>query len=393
MPEWGLLLLLLAAIAIGYALGRIDRERKRRKQAENLSQEYFVGLNFLLNDQPDEAIETFIRALDITSDSAETFETRITLGRLYGRRGETERAIQVHQGLLAKPSLSYQQSLRVQLELARDYLSAGLLDRAEALLRDISKAENNIRFDALALLLDIYQQEKEWQRAIDVARRLLGKGEAYYRNRMAHFYCELAQQSLDRREYHDARDKLREALDTDRDSVRASLLMGGMEYDQANYRAANKSLQRIAQQDPEFVSESIPLLVKVDRKLGRFQSINGYLTRCLKEHPSTAVMLALAEGIHRSQGNDRAGRFIINQLVRRPSLKGLYGLIDLHLEQLEGSSRENLSLLANLVARVIASKPVYRCGQCGFSGKELHWQCPSCKEWGTVKPIRGIEGQ
>ncbi|RRJ84232.1 lipopolysaccharide assembly protein LapB [Aestuariirhabdus litorea] len=393
MPEWGLLLLLFAAIAIGYALGRIDRERKRRKKAENLSQEYFVGLNYLLNDQPDEAIETFIRALDITSESAETFETRITLGRLYGRRGEIERAIQVHQGLLAKPSLSYQQSLRVQLELARDYLSAGLLDRAEALLRDIAKAENSIRYDALKLLLDVYQQEKEWQRAIDVARQLLSRDEGYYRNRMTHFFCELAELSLQRREYHDARERLQQALQADRNSVRASLLMGAMEYEQANYRAANKALQRIAQQDPEFVSESVPLLVKVDRKLGRFQSISGYLNRCLKEHPSTAVMLAIAEGIHRSSGSNRASRFIVNQLVRRPSLKGLYGLIDLHLEQLEGSSRENLGLLANLVSRVIDSKPVYRCGQCGFSGKELHWQCPSCKEWGAVKPIRGIEGQ
>ncbi|MCL6417011.1 lipopolysaccharide assembly protein LapB [Aestuariirhabdus sp. Z084] len=393
MPEWGLLLLLVAAIAIGYVLGRIDRAKVRRKKSENLSQEYFVGLNYLLNDQPDEAIETFIGALDVTSESAESFETRITVGRLYGRRGEVDRAIQVHQGLLAKPSLSYKQSLRVQLELARDYLFAGLLDRAEALLRDISRAENEIKFDALRLLLEVYQQEKEWQRAIDIAQQLLSRDDNYYRNLVSHFYCELAQQALDRKEFHEAREKLRQALSIDSDSVRASLLMGSMEYEQANYRAANKSLQRVSQQDPDFVSETIPLLVMVDQKLGRFQSISGYLTRCLKEHPSTAVMMAMAESIRRDSGDERASRFIVNQLVRRPSLKGLHGLIELHMEQLEGSSRENLTLLSNLVSRVIDTKPVYRCGSCGFGGKELYWQCPSCKEWGSVKPIRGIEGQ
>ncbi len=393
MPEWVLLLLLVAAIAIGYTLGRIERGKKRNKIAGDLSQNYFLGLNYLLNDQTDEAIDTFVRSLDVTSDSVETFETRITLGRLYGRRGDVERAIQVHQGLLAKPSLEYKQSLRVQLELARDYLSAGLLDRAEALLRDVSRSESEIKYEALELLLDVYQQEKEWPKAIEVAEQLLPGNEASCRTKLAHYSCELAQRSLERREYHDAREFLKQALNYDRNSVRASLMLGAIEFDKEHYKAASKTLQRVFQQDLAFISETIPLLVKVGSRLGRFHSIDGYLNKCLKEQPSTAVMLALAENIRRSDGDERANRFIVQQLVRRPSLKGLYGLIEMHLEQLEGSSKENLELLSNLVSRVIRSKPVYRCIQCGFSGKELYWQCPSCKEWGCVKPIRGIEGQ
>ncbi|MBU2704625.1 lipopolysaccharide assembly protein LapB [Zooshikella marina] len=393
MSESLLFGMVLTAIAVGYVLGRWDRKKRQQRVKDRLSKEYFIGLNYLLNEQTDEAIDIFIKALEINPDSHEAFETCIALGRLFCRRGEVQRAIQIHQSLLARPSLNRKQSLQVQLELARDYLSAGVLDRAESLFLEVVKSGHDLKYTALQALVEIYQQEKEWEEAINIADQLVSYDGQRYITLLAHFCCEQAELCIRRQDYSAAKQAIKRAMKYDKCCARAYLILGRLEFEQENYKEAIKVLQQIFHQDPDFISESVPLLIECDQKAKTLFGINGYLSKCLKEYPSISVVLALAQTIREKEGDKAAGKFIAEQLVQRPSLRGLNALIDLHIANTEGKAKKNLGLLRELTERLVENKPIYRCHHCGFAGKELHWLCPSCHQWGKVKPIRGIEGQ
>ncbi|MDE1462292.1 lipopolysaccharide assembly protein LapB [Spartinivicinus poritis] len=383
------------AIAIGFWLGRRDKRKKVRKSKERLSKEYFIGLNYLLNEQTNEAIDTFIKALETNPDSQETFDTCIALGRLFCKRGEVDRAIRVHQSLLARPSLTKKQSLMVQLELSRDYYSAGLLDRSEGLLTQLVEVNAGFQVEALELLLAIYQQEKEWLLAIEIGKKLLKNNVVSYSNLVAHFYCELAEEQVAKSNTTEGREYLKQALKYNKQCVRASLVLGKLEYSQGNLKESLKALQKIYNQDPNYISESVPLLeeLRLEQSGSVQKSVNSYLQKCLKDYPSVAIVLSLAKEIEMKQGAKDAGKFIAEQLARRPSLRGLNQLIDIHIGIAEGKSKKNLGLLRELTRKLSDGKPLYRCINCGFSGQELHWQCPSCQHWGEVKPIHGVEGQ
>lgn len=376
-------------------MGRRDKRKKIRKSKERLSKEYFIGLNYLLNEQTNEAIDTFIKALETNPDSQETFDTCIALGRLFCKRGEVDRAIRVHQSLLARPSLTKKQSAVVQLELSRDYYSAGLLDRAEGLLKQLVEMHAVFPVEALELLLAIYQQEKEWFLAIEIVEKLLKNNVAGYSVLISHFYCELAEEQVAKSNVVNAKQYLKQALKYDKQCVRVSLILGKLEFKQGNLKESLKALQKIYNQDPAYISESVPLLndLYADQSGVVQKSVNSYLQKCLKDYPSVAIVLILAKDMENRQGAKEAGRFIAEQLARRPSLKGLNQLIDIHIGIAEGKSKKNLGLLRELTRKLSDGKPLYRCINCGFSGQELHWQCPSCQHWGEVKPIHGVEGQ
>ncbi|MCK5893592.1 MAG: lipopolysaccharide assembly protein LapB [Endozoicomonadaceae bacterium] len=384
-----LLLLILVSMLAGFFLGNRQRKQHRYRQFHNdsLNGEYFVGLNYLLNEQTDEAIESFIKALEINVD---TIDTYIVLGRLFRRRGELDKAIHTHQDLLARPSLTREQSLRVQLELAHDYVKAGLLDRGESLLEDMLKTSWSGSDESVKLILSVYEQEKEWQKAIDIIR-LVQKGGGQYNLQLAHYYCELAEVALESNDVLTARKNIRIACA--RDCVRATLLLGRLECSMKNYRESARVLQRIYQQNPVFISESIPLLEHSFDALWSARGLSVYLEKCLREYPSTAVVLASARLVARQKGDQEAGRFIVEQIVKRPSLKGLSALIDLNIHNSEARPKQNLILLRELTECLLATKPVYRCSYCGFDGKALHWCCPKCHEWGKTEPIMGVEGE
>ncbi len=391
MSDLTLMLLIFCALAMGYGLGRYEKRRRLvQQQSAGLSSEYFVGLNYLLNEQTDEAIESFIRAIEVNSDTVETF---VVLGRLFRRRGELEKAIQTHQDLLARPSLTREQVLDVQLELARDYMKAGLFDRAEALLEDIVRQSWPGWRESFNTLLSIHETVKDWNKAVELLGRLKGSVAEDYAFRLSHFYCELAEQALARSDVLGARRALKQASVVHRYNVRASLLWGQLEFKAGNYRDAIKHLEKIIEQNSSYLPESISLLESCYSQMRSQRGLSAYLGRCLKEAPSAAVVLASARLIAQQQGEKEAGRFVAEQIIRRPSLKGLNALIDIHMQMSEGRSRQNLTLLRELTGRLENSKPVYRCSSCGFDGKELHWHCPQCHQWGEGAPIMGLEGE
>lgn len=382
---------LALAIGIGWFLGRRESNKFKRLPKANLSHEYFTGLDYLLNEKMDEAIESFIRALEINSD---TIPAHIALAKLFRRKGDVDRAIKIHQNLLARPDLSREDFMRVQMALARDYYAVGLLDRAENLLQEIIKVSTKpVRIKALILLIKLYEKEGEWQNALKTADLLSQDARRKSANELAHYCCELAEEAIDNKRSKQAEEYLKKAAIFDATNVRISMLSAQIEMNAENWKPAIKHLRAVAKQDKLFVSETIPYLKICCEKTGTSNDYVAYLRQCLSIAPSTTVIVALAEQIKKEKGIYAAGSFITEELKRRPSVKGFNSLIDLHIEYGSESAKDSLKVLRGLTGQLENSKPVYRCNSCGFSGKTLLWQCPSCKSWGTTKPIQGLEGE
>ncbi|MBU2887190.1 lipopolysaccharide assembly protein LapB [Gilvimarinus agarilyticus] len=396
MGDIAIFLLLLAGVAIGFLAGRFSRTRSSKQtHPKDYALNYYKGLSYLFNEQPDGAIDAFIGALEVNSD---TLETHLALGNMLRRRGEVTKAIKVHQNLLARPGLNVRQQHESQLELARDYVKSGLLDRAEALLLELVKLSPSYKQQALDHLVEIYQDENEWDKAIAAASTM---DEKLFRPRSAatlaelkaHFACEQAEEDLILKSWGKARSHLQEALKFDRESARASLLFAQLELGQGRYREAQAHLHRVPQQDPDYILLGLDMLCECYDKLGDVRGLHKYLLVLLNQHPGNSLVLKVAERLRWTNDDYTAADFIAAHLKERPSIRTLNRLVELHLPYSEGRARENLQLLKQLVDRVVEEKPSFCCNKCGFTGNTMHWLCPGCKAWGTVKPIRGVAGE
>lgn len=385
MLDLWLLVLPIAAFT-GWYFGR---SRNEANPSSNVwSQDYLTGLNYLLNEQPDKAVDVFIKMLEVDS---ETVETHLALGNLFRRRGEVDRAIRIHQNLIARPNLGKSQRVQAMLALGRDYMLAGVLDRAERLFLEVIDA-GVYTADSLKYLLDIYEQEKDWEKCISTAQKIeVTLGESMH-SVIAHYYCELALAHRSHTSHEQRFRYLKRALSVDKKCVRAVLIAGSWEADQGNYKAAIRSYKKVKEQDPDYLSEVIPSLITCYQKTGQEAQLIQYLRSCLEEHPRISIVLTLSERLKHWQSEAVAADFVAEQLRTRPSIRGLKQFIELQVSLSEGSAKEKFFLLQQLTENLIKDKPIYRCGNCGFSGKVLHWQCPGCKQWNVVKPIHGLEG-
>ncbi|MFO8046462.1 MAG: lipopolysaccharide assembly protein LapB [Halomonas sp.] len=393
MPDALLLSLLLAAVAIGWWLGRRERSKPSDPvPSTRLARDYFVGLDYLLNDQQDRAIETFVAALEVNSD---TIEIHITLGNLFRGRGEADRAVKIHQNLLARPTLLAAQSERVQLELARDFLALGLLDRAERLLHTLVRdsQDDERRLAAKRLLVDLLEREGEWQAALEVAQPQLIRQSDEIRRAAAHWLCQLAEQERFDVSPGLARKHLRRALTIDPRCVRANLLLATLEHDTGHYRQEIRLLDRIPEQDVAFIPTLLEPLSTAYRLLDDEEGLIRHLHQLLDRTPATSVIIRLAEALRLREGSPVAVALIREQLTRESSLGALDYLMDVYRQDDTGDSLERLELLQQHTRTLLKALPRHRCRRCGFSGDPLHWQCPRCRSWGTTKPITGIEGE
>lgn len=392
MENWLLYVLIVAAIGIGWWMGRRERVKDTGTGTPAPSNNYYQGLNYLLNEEPDRAVATFIEDLEVNS---ETLDTHLALGSLLRRRGELEKAVIVHENILTQQALDKDSILNVQLELARDYLLAGLLDRAEDLLLKLSVEPGHIRTESLKLMLEIYEQEKEWERATEIGELLaVGEDTEQYERAISHYYCEIAQELLRKKQNDEVRQAINEATGHDANNARVSLVKGQLEFAEGNYDAAIESLMRIKNQDPIYVPESLDLLAEAFEKSERTSNeLKDYLNECLDISPSISIVLLLAQLLRQTQGDEAVAKFIANHLKRNPTIRGLTQLIDMHIDHAHGVSKQNLSILRSFAEALVADKPAYRCKSCGFDGKKMRWHCPSCKSWGTIAPIFGLEGE
>lgn len=381
-----LFLLLPVAAAYGWYMGRRSVRIDYQQSSDRLSRNYVAGINFLLSEQPDKAVDLFIELLQVDD---ETLETHLALGNLFRQRGEVDRAIRIHQNLIARPAISHEQRLLAMLELARDFVAAGLLDRAESILVDLRKDEE-YEEAAAKMLIEIYQQMREWHKAISVAEQSRKQLGDMIIPALANYYCELAIQdgSVPKK----AIAWLKKALATDTRCVRATLALAKYYYDENNIAAAMALLDKVADQDPDMVSEALPLLRECVNH-GDHGEYAAMLQRIHDKTSSAAVTLELATLIDQRSGLDVAEQFILKSLKRHPTMRVFHRLMDYRLNEVETvQARESIGLLKMLVEEQIKAKPSYRCHGCGFSSRVIFWQCPSCRQWGSIKPIRGLDG-
>ena len=390
MTEVGFFWLLLpVAAASGWYIARRGIEKASGQRVTDLSNTYFRGLNYLLNEQPDKAIEVFLTLAEVDRN---TVETHLALGSLFRRRGEVDRAIRFHQNLIERPTLSRTQRTQALLELGEDYMRAGLLDRAEALFSDLVEM-NEHEPPALKHLTSIYQQEKDWELAIANAQQLEKIADRDLSRDIAQFYCERAAVEIEDKNLKAARSHLRSALIKDPSCVRASMMLGRIAQEEGDVEKAIQHYERIADQDPAYISEILPRLLDCHERSGIAGRAEAYLQSLIEDHEGISPVLALAEIIRNRDGVRPAADFISGQLRQRPSVRGLDALIGLNLTNSKGEARDNLLILQDLTQKLLDGSFVYRCNNCGFGLRSHHWQCPSCKNWNTVKPIQGVAGE
>ncbi|CAM3871529.1 lipopolysaccharide assembly protein LapB [Xenorhabdus thuongxuanensis] len=385
-----LFLLLPIAAAYGWYMGRRSAQQDKQQSADRLSREYVDGVNFLLSNQQDKAVDLF---LDMLKEDSSAFETHLTLGNLFRSRGEVERAIRIHQSLMESASLTFEQRLLAIQQLGQDYMAAGVYDRAENMFIQLVD-ETDFRENAFNSLLTIYQSISDWNKAVDIAEKLVKLGKHHFREEIAHFYCELALQCMGSDDFTDAIGYLNKASQADRNCARASIMFGRIYMAQGEYLKATNALKRILDQDKQLVSESLSMLQECYQYLSQQDEWQSFLQRCVEENCGAIAELHMADILERREGRDVAQNFINLQLERHPTMRLFYRLMDYHLtEAEEGRAKESLILLRNMVGEQIRTKPDYRCYKCGFTSRSLYWHCPSCRSWDSIKPIRGLDGQ
>lgn len=378
---WFFLLLPIAALS-GWVIGRRGGERHSDTQVSRLSTTYFRGLNYLLNEQPDKAIELFLHIAELDKD---TFETQVALGHLFRRRGEVDRAIRLHQGLVQRADLNDQQKVQALLALGEDYMKSGLLDRAETVFSDLARIDQRAP-QALRHLIGIYQAERDWPKAIENATRYETATGEPMGKLIAQFECELADRFRSAGDAEAARAAVQRAYAADSGSVRAGILEGRIEIDAGNDVAAIRAFERAARHDTDFLPEILGPLLAAYERVGDVPGARNFLSQMTEHYRGVAPVLALTRLVEQEEGVRAARTYLARQLKDRPSVRGEAALIELTLA--DGVDHVGtLQELRLITEQLLVRNPSYRCKQCGFGARSHHWQCPSCKEWGTIKPL------
>ena len=380
--EYWQLLFFPLFFGLGWAAARIDI-RHLVKESRSLPRSYFQGLNFLLNEQPDRAIESFVDAVKV---DPQTIELHFALGGLFRRRGETERAIRMHQNLVEREDLPQEMKLQAMAELGQDYLKAGLLDRAEEIFDKLRSSA--LSEDAKRNLLEIYQLEKDWEKAIAIAAEL---PDVATQKEIAEYYCELAAAEMIRSRPTVASEHLKTAVERNRKCVRASLLQGDIEVQQDKVAAAIECWQRIEQQDPTYLALVAQRLLDAYRKLDRreegLQLLRGYL----EHYPSLDLLDVVFQLVLEADGADAAYRLVRDELKRNPTLLGFDKLLEARLLVASPENRPDLDLAKGIVQGYTRRLARYRCDNCGFKARQFYWRCPACGGWETYPPRRSEE--
>ncbi|HMZ11739.1 MAG TPA: lipopolysaccharide assembly protein LapB [Plasticicumulans sp.] len=371
-------LLLPVAAASGWWAAARSLERK-----ETPPNDVFRGLNYLLDEKPDRAIEVFGRMVEADPDAV---DIQLTLGSLFRRRGEVDRALHIHSELLRRAQLTDSQRGRARLELGEDYLRAGLFDRAEQLFSELLELPD-YRSRALVRLLSIYEQEREWQRALDACDEVERATGTPMRIVAAHYCCELAEEAVRASDRATARSWLDRALVHDERCARAAILRGRLELSDGNPAGALDAYTRVVTRAPEYLPEVLGPLQRCYAQLHRQADWVTLLRGLVNQYHVGSVTGALAQALREREGPEAALVFLEAEVAQHPSTEGLRTLIDLRLAAEQPARAGDLELLLRIGRQVTDLGPRYRCDNCGFVGRTLHWSCPSCKRWNTVKPI------
>jgi lipopolysaccharide biosynthesis regulator YciM len=374
----GLFLLLAAA---GWMLGRFG-ERDEEAPPPPLNIDYLKGLNFLLNEQTDQALEHFLKMVRVDD---KTIETHFALGSLFRRRGEVDRAIRIHQNIIARPDLASEQRDQALFSLAKDYLKAGLLDRAEKLFSRLSQG-SRYQVEALQNLTRIYEQEKEWEKAIEAGQQLEVLGGRSLALQIAHYYCELAEAAAAGNDYAAARQYVKQAQAGRPRTLRGALTRAHIAQETQDSKTALRLYHRIIDEHTYLIAEALPEIVSIYEREDALGELESAFRSMLKKNPEMSGLVAYTAIV-----NDIGGVPVIDECVEKymrdePTLGEFVDMqtVSVGDESALAKIRKALSKLASTTAR-------YQCQECGFSSQKLLWQCPSCRSWETQRPASRVQ--
>lgn len=381
---WWLLLIPVFFI-LGWIAARVDI-KQLVAESRSLPRGYFNGLNYLLNDQHDKAIDAYIDVLKLDPESV---DLHFALGNLFRRRGETERAIRVHQTLLLRPDLPLDQKMQANFELGQDYLKAGLLDRAEETFGLLINSTYSVQ--ARRALLEIYQREKEWLRAIEAAVALQNSGAGTRQKEIAQFYCELAQQEILSAHLDAAIELLDKATAADRSNVRATILRGDIYLSENKTELAVQTWRRVEQQSAPHVSLVAQRIMDGYRALQRPQEGINLLKNYLEQASSIDLLEVVFQASVEVEGTEAAAQIVLEEVRRTPTLLALDKLLDARMLYVAPERLQELAMVKNLVHGYAKKLARYQCSHCGFKARQFYWQCPGCNRWETYPPRRTEE--
>lgn len=379
------LLALPVFFGMGWVAARVDL-KSLLSESRSLPSSYFKGLNFLLNEQPDRAIESF---LQVAKENPHTVELQFALGSLFRRRGEVDRAIRMHQDLVSREDLAPEQRRDASFELSQDYFKAGLLDHAERVLEKL--AESDPSAEVHRHLLDIYIQEKDWEKAIDAAKKLEASAKRDYQKEIANYYCELASTAHVHGRSAEALKHLDSALAANRKCVRANLLRGEWLAREGRHVEAIEAWKAIENQDPAYFGLVAEGMVESYKVLGRLGEGLTLLRALQHRYPGLDLLNVVYQSTAEHEGDEPAWRLVRDEVRRNPTLVGLDRLIDAELVRAAPERRQDLQLMKDLVHSHAQALAVYLCANCGFKARLFFWQCPACGGWETFAPRRTAE--
>ncbi|MDE2349230.1 MAG: tetratricopeptide repeat protein [Gammaproteobacteria bacterium] len=359
-------LLVVAALVIGILAGHHGWGRRWPRRLGRFHADYLVGLDYLISEQPDRALDSFLKLMDTDT---ETLETHFALGSLYRRRGEVERAIRVHRNLLAR-GLSAEHREQALFALAQDYLRAGLLDRAEGLFQQVSDGAR-LRGRALEALCGIYERQRDWAQALEVSRRLAAIGITPPRSLAAHYQCELASHHLDRGDAQEARRLLRAARRECAPFPRAAVLRAQIAEREGQPALAYRLLLWALQEAPILMHDELAHLLRLAGDDGRDACLESLVRRAgardfgeLKGIVFAALAISLADAPPLREAMEMV-------IAREPTLRAVSQAV----------AGAPFAQIAAQIGALLARAEVYRCGDCGFSARRFYWQCPGCRSW------------
>jgi lipopolysaccharide biosynthesis regulator YciM len=378
----GLFLLLAAA---GWAMGRFG-ERDEEDAPPPLNIDYLKGLNFLLNEQTDQALEHFLEMVRVDD---KTIETHFALGNLFRRRGEVDRAIRIHQNIIARPDLAAEARDQGLFALAKDYLHAGLLDRAEKLFARLAQG-SRYQVQALENLCRIYEQEKEWSKAIESGQALETLSGKSLALQIAHYYCELADAAAGAKDYSSARQYVKKAQSGRPRTMRGALTRAHIARETNDFKTAIRLYHRIIEEHTYLISEALPEIVATYASEGSMDGLDQALKSMLAKNPEMSSLVAYTAIVNNIGGTPVIDECVEDYILKEPTLAEF---VDLHqLDKAAGASHEAaLEKVRSALSKLASATPRYQCQECGFSSQRLLWQCPSCRNWETQRPASRVQ--
>ena len=390
-----LFLLLPIAAAYGWYMGHRSAKKDQEDISNKLSRDYVAGVNFLLANQTEKAVDLFLDMLQKQEneneiDSNSQFEAELTLGNLFRSRGEVDRALRIHQALDNSPHYTFEQKLLAKQQLARDFMAVGFFDRAEHLYI-LMVDEPEFAEGALQQLALIYQKTKEWKKAINVAEKLAKISPNSHQIELAHYYCEYVK-NLPNESKEDPKQILLQALTVSPTCVRASMMLAELSIKQKDYQSAVRFLENILTQNPDYIGEVLHRLKFCYQQLNQRDNFELFLIKASREKNNSAVALMLADLIEEKDGRAAAQLKLYQQLQQNPATPIFHRFIQYQIDDAEnGRGKDSLILLHKMVGERIKQTFDYRCSNCGYQTHKLIWCCPSCRQWETIKPVSSIE--